>query len=139
MKKVWIAVVVFLCLATVGGYCVVDHIFPKAGPISCPDTESVVSIVLSQKDDTFAPVAIFEYEWILQEIREAEPTRIMSVNDYPAVKEYYVINVVSTTRSFRYFVYLDDSQVYVELPYEGIYKVNQQFYGRIVSYATILL
>ena len=139
MKKVWIAVVVFLCLATVGGYCVVDHIFPKAGPISCPDTESVVSIVLSQKDDTFAPVAIFEYEWILQEIREAEPTRIMSVNDYPAVKEYYVINIVSTTRSYRYFIYIDDSQVYVELPYEGIYKANQQFYDRIVSHATILL
>ena len=139
MKKVWIAVVVFLCLATVGGYCVVDHIFPKAGPISCPDTESVVSIVLSQKDDTFAPVAIFEYEWILQEIREAEPTRIMSVNDYPAVKDYYVIDIASTARSYRYFVYVDDSQVYVELPYEGIYKVNQQFYGRIVSYATILL
>ena len=91
-------------------------------------------IVLSQKDDTFAPVAIFEYEWILQEIREAEPTRIMSVNDYPAVKEYYVINVVSTTRSFRYFVYLDDSQVYVELPYEGIYKISQQFYDRLEEY-----
>ena len=133
MKKVWIAVVVLLCLAVVGGYCVMDHVFPKADPISCPDKERIVSVALSQKDDTSALLAVSEYEWILQGIREAEPTRIMSVNDYPAVKEYYVIDIVSTTRSYRYFIYMDDFQVYVELPYEGIYKANQQFYDRIAE------
>ena len=71
---------------------------------------------------------------ILKNIIDAQPTREMSVNDYPATKAYYTIEIDTVARQYRYFLYAENSQVYVELPYEGIYKTNQQFLDFVVNY-----
>ena len=63
---------------------------------------------------------------ILQNIRNAEPTRKMSVNDYPVVDPYYSIEIETLERSYQYFVYSENSKVYIEIPYEGIYEANQR-------------
>jgi hypothetical protein len=58
----------------------------------------------------------------------------MSVYDYPTAKTYYTIEVDMVARQYRYFLYAENSQVYVELPYEGIYKANQQFLDFVAEY-----
>ena len=51
----------------------------------------------------------------------------MSVNDAPYTKVYYIIQIDTSDRQYRYYVYRESSQVYIEMPYTGIYKTSDQF------------
>lgn len=123
MKKAWIIAVIGVVL--IGGVLVVDSIFPKAPPINCPSGEDVISISISQNND-FVEIGSPINKEVLQNIRNAEPTRKMSVNDYPVVDPYYSIEIETLERSYQYFVYSENSKVYIEIPYEGIYEANQR-------------
>ena len=135
MKKTWVIIIIALLgIAVIGGYAVLNNIFPKADPIKFPDTESITAITLVQKDGSSVAVETADFGEILKNITNAQPTRIMSVNDYPTAKTYYTIEVDTAARQYRYFLYAENSQVYVELPYEGIYKANQQFLDFVLEY-----
>ena len=135
MKKTWVIVIIALLgIAVIGGYAVLNNIFPKADPIKFPDTESITAITLIQKDGSSVAVETADFGEILKNITNAQPTRTMSVNDYPTAKTYYTIEVDTAARQYRYFLYAENSQVYIELPYEGIYKANQQFLDFIADY-----
>ena len=135
MKKTWVIIIIALLgIAVIGGYAVLNSIFPKADPIKFPDTESITAITLIQKDGSSVAVETADFGEILKNITNAQPTRTMSVNDYPTAKTYYTIEVDTAARQYRYFLYAENSQVYIELPYEGIYKANQQFLDFVLEY-----
>ena len=135
MKKTWVIIIIALLgIAVIGGYAILNNIFPKADPIKFPDTESITAITLIQKDGSSVAVETADFGEILKNITNAQPTRTMSVNDYPTAKTYYTIEVDTAARQYRYFLYAENSQVYVELPYEGIYKANQQFLDFVAEY-----
>lgn len=135
MKKAWVIIIIALLgIAVIGGYAVLNSIFPKADPIKCPDTESVTAIILIQKEGSSVAVETADFGEILKNITNAQPTRTMSVNDYPTAKTYYTIEVDTAARQYRYFLYAENSQVYIEIPYEGIYKANQQFLDFVAEY-----
>ena len=128
MKRSWIIVIVALLgIIVIGGYAVIDHIFPKAEPINCPTAESITTITLIHNNGSSLLVETSYINEILENVAAAQPTRTMSVNDYPTAETYYTIEVDATARQYRYFLYAENSQVYIELPYEGVYKSNQQF------------
>ena len=129
-----IIIIALLGIAVIGGYAILNNIFPKADPIKFPDTESITAITLIQKDGSSVAVENTDFGEILKNITNAQPTRTMSVNDYPTAKTYYTIEVDTAARQYRYFLYAEKSQVYIELPYEGIYKSNQQFLDFIADY-----
>ena len=136
MKKTWIIVIIVLLSISIigGGYAVLDNIFPKAANINYPTEDSITSISLIQNNNVSVTIDATDFEEFLQNIRNAQPTRQMSVNDYPTVKTYYTIVVDTSVREYKYFIYAENSQVYIELPYEGIYKANQQVLDFIVKY-----
>lgn len=135
MKKTWVIIIIALLgVAVIGGYAILNNIFPKADPIKFPDTESITAITLIQKDGSSVAVKTADFGEILKNITNAQPTRTMSVNDYPTAKTYYTIEVDTAARQYRYFLYAENSQVYIELPYEGIYKANQQFLDFVLEY-----
>ena len=135
MKKTWVIIIIALLgIAVIGGYAILNNIFPKADPIKFPDTESITAITLIQKDGSSVAVETADFGEILKNITNAQPTRTMSVNDYPTAKTYYTVEVDTAARQYRYFLYAENSQVYVELPYEGIYKANQQFLDFVLEY-----
>ncbi|MEE1257747.1 MAG: DUF5301 domain-containing protein [Lachnospiraceae bacterium] len=135
MKKTWVIIIIALLgVAVIGGYAILNNIFPKADPIKFPDTESITAITLIQKDGSSVAVETADFGEILKNITNAQPTRTMSVNDYPTAKTYYTIEVDTAARQYRYFLYAENSQVYIELPYEGIYKSNQQFLDFVAEY-----
>ena len=135
MKKTWVIIIIALLgIAVIGGYAVLNNIFPKADPIMCTDTESVTAITLIQNDGSSVAVEIADFEEILKNITNAQPTRTMSVNDYPTAKTYYTIEVDTAARQYRYFLYAENSQVYIELPYECIYKSNHQLLDFVAEY-----
>ena len=128
MKKALIAAtIVLLLLLSAGGYALYDRLFPVAGPIPCPDEKDVASITFAQNTGVPVPVDSADLEAILSYIRSAQPTRIISVNDYPTEKHFYTIEIATLPgRQHRLFVYAQGSQVYIEAPYTGVYKADPQ-------------
>ncbi len=135
MKKKHIIVIsILLIIALIGGYKALDNIFPKASPINCPDAKSIAVITLTGSNDSSLISEATDITEILNYITVAEPTRRASVNDYPAVKDYYIIEFNAESDFFRYFLYTENSQVYIESPYEGIYKANRQLIDSVSKY-----
>ena len=135
MKKTWLVLIIVLLGIAVAGACFfLDSIFPMAESISCPDVEHVDEIRLVGDGGDFVVVDGTEHEKILECIADAKPTRAMSVNDYPAVEIYYAVEVDSADGRYRYFLFVENSQACIEIPYEGVYKTNQQFFDLVAGY-----
>lgn len=140
MKKIWwialiAAAVIFVIMAVIVAVNVFEHMFPMAEPIRLPDSQVVTEIFAQAKDGERKAVDVTELDKILDKLRNAEPTRIWSVNDYPTVTEYYVLEIETPEhRAYRYFVYRENARIYIESPYEGIYETEESFFELISSY-----
>ena len=131
MKKIVILVVALAIIAglIIGGYLMIDSLFPKADPINVPSASSVVSMTVKKnedrKDEEPREIADADIDDILSKLSEAEPTRKMSVQDSPDAKTYYEIAAKTDERTHYFYVYFDNGTCYVEIPYEGIYTVDK--------------
>lgn len=134
-KKLLIAIIAaLLCIAAIGAYAVLDSIFPKAEPINILSEKDTMSALLIRNDKVTAMVKTEDLEVLLKNINTAKPTRKMSVNDYPSVKAYYILELHTSARFHRYFIYEENSQVYIEIPYEGIYKADSKILDLVSEY-----
>lgn len=132
MKKIITPLIVISILALLifGGYWVIDGLFPKANPINVPSVSSVVSMAIAKnemrKSGEPHEIASTDIDSILLQLSEAEPTRKMSVQDSPDAQIYYEIAVKTNERTHYFYVYEEDT-VYIEIPYEGIYRATPEF------------
>ena len=90
MKKIWwialiAAAVIFVIMAVIVAVNVFEHMFPMAEPIRLPDSQVVTEIFAQAKGGERKAVDVTELDKILDKLRNAESTRIWSVNDYPTV------------------------------------------------------
>ena len=112
-----------------------NDIIQKAGPIRCPDIEQITSVTLGcNTPDGSISMAEQYYEDLLQHIGSAEPTRKQAINDYPAGKIYYSVDIHADAGTYRYFVYEEDEQVFIEVPYEGIYASEMELLDLVLQY-----
>lgn len=131
MKKVILPIIAVVVLAglVLGGYLVINHLFPKADPINVPSASSVVSMTVAKNENRKAgeprEIESADFESILSKLTEAEPTRKMSVQDSPDADTYYEIAAITNERTHYFYVYFEDGTCYVEIPYEGIYTVDK--------------
>ena len=132
MKRIWILLLILFVSLALGGYILLDQMFPLAEPIYGPDPERVTAVFLSRRGES--PMEVDGAEEILQSISQAEPTRLWSVNEFPAAEEYYTLVLVTPEREYRYYLYEEDSRVYVESPYEGVYQRDARLLESIASY-----
>lgn len=127
MKKKWFWIfIVTVIVLVVGGYLVYDSIFPKAEPLKLLKVSEADDIYIYDSNGNEIELSDSEIEALCIYINTAESTRIMSVNDYPSVRPYYVVEIESVDRYFRYMIYEENGKVYVELPYEGIYTIDEK-------------
>ena len=130
MKKIVILVVALAIIAglIIGGYLMIDSLFPKADPINVPSASSVVSMTAkkneNRNDGDLREIANADVDSILSKLSEAEPTRKMSVQDSPDAQTYYEIAVKTNERTHYFYIYFESGTCYVEIPYEGIYTVD---------------
>ena len=130
MKKIVILVVALAIIAglIIGGYLMIDSLFPKADPINVPSASSVVSMTVkkneNRNDGDLREIANADVDSILSKLSEAEPTRKMSVQDSPDAQTYYEIAVKTNERTHYFYIYFESGTCYVENPYEGIYTVD---------------
>ncbi len=135
-KNIILTVVVVVCvgLLAVAVYLFND-IFPKAKPIRRPEIEDVVSVSLNCNTlDASIPLNELHIEDLLLYISEARPTRKQSLNDYPTSGAYYGVEIQTGDKEYRYYVYEEGEQVYIEMPYEGIYTSEIELLNLVLTY-----
>ncbi len=137
-KKLWIMGIILGAAAVVlCAYSVFNHILPKAEQIESPAVEDIVSAVVICDNGDELQISNTELETVALYISTASPTRTMSVNNYPSSRPYYIVVLWTSETEYRYFVYEEENQIYVELPNEGIYKSDKQLFNTITSLDSI--
>ena len=129
LSRICIVIVIILIIGGgILGYYTYEKMFPLAPDIIIPEDEEIFEIAVSEKggDKIFLDDAAEDD--ILAFMRGCRPTRNWTINDYPYVNEYYIITVYTSGDGdgYRYFVYREDGRVYLELPYHGVYEVDEE-------------
>ena len=136
-SKICIVIVVILIIGGgIFGYSMYDKIFPMAPDIIIPGDDEIYEITISygQGDKIFLDDK--DENIILAFMRDCQPTRNWTVNDYPTVESYYVVTVYTSEDGdgYRYFIYEENGHVYLELPYHGVYTVDEEILDFIKGY-----
>lgn len=127
MKKKAVAItVIVVAVLVLGVYMVYDNIFPKAKPIKQLEISMIESVALSDNGDNEIVITDEELQKLLSYINGAEATRTMRVNDYPSARPYFVLEIKTAERVFRYMIYEEHGAAYAEIPYEGVYKIDRE-------------
>ena len=118
-----------------GAVYLFNDLFPKAKPIEHSEIKDVISVDLScNTPDGTIPMSEQYYEDLIRYISQAKPTRKQALDDYPANRPYYGIEIQTNERQYRYFVYEGIDQVYIESPYEGIYESKTELLDMVLRY-----
>ncbi len=119
-------IIAVLVVFLLGGYALFDNIFPKAEPINQLDISMLESVSLHDNSDNEIEISDKELQKLIDCINGAVATRTMSVNDYPDVRPYYVLEIKTAERVIRYMIYERNGIAYAEIPYEGVYKIDRE-------------
>ena len=135
MKKLLLIILALILIAVIFtlGFSFFDRCFPMANPLKLPGLVDISSMSISFETKT-TEVLPDDFDEILLLIGENQPTRKMSANDTPYVDEYFIITINTENRQYRYFLYEDNGRVYIESPYEGIYKLNKETLDFVSEY-----
>ena len=131
-----LSIAVILCVALfVAAACLLNDIFPKATPMAVPEPGDLISVML-RYNSTNVEVAVDQedYERLLQHLSSGIPTRRQAMNDTPTVQPHYCAEIQTEDRWYCYFVYEEDGQVYIEIPYEGIYESDMVMLDLVLRY-----
>lgn len=122
-RKVF-AICVILVLA-VAFALLVTMVPEKAEPLQLAEPEAVTSIEITKIDGTKVTAGERdEIDRIMKVIAGAEPTRIQSVNDTPD-EPYGTLRIKTDTGTEEIHYYERDGEYFVEKPYAGVYRVEQ--------------
>ena len=135
-KTIILTIVLIVCVGLLAGAVYLfNDIFPKAKPIRHPEPDEIVSVKLScNTPDATIPMSVKYYEDLIRYISEAKPTRKQSLNDTPTTGAYYEVEIQTDEIQYRYFVYEEGEQVYIEMPYEGIYEAEHTLFSIVLKY-----
>lgn len=127
-KTVIIAVltVAVLVALVLGAYVLYDDMFPYAAPIKQLEISIIESVNMYDNENKDIVVGDEELQKLINYINVAVPTRTMSVNDYPVVRPYYVVEFKTMERFIRFMIYEDNGASYAEIPYEGVYEIDRE-------------
>lgn len=128
MKRKYIAAIIgFLCICfIVFSFYIFNIFFPKAQPIQLPESKNInsISIICESEEKNISKENIDD---LLLYLKTSTPTRKQSINDHPAVNPFYKIIIETTEENYYYFVYEEDNDTYIEMPYVGVYRANGEF------------
>lgn len=140
MKKRIVKVfLLFFCIALiVGGYKVFNFIFPKASPIRFPTVDSISDVYTScNSTNRSNEISEDDYTELIGYISNAKSTRKLTLNERPLGYTYYMVEILTSEANdmwYRYFVYKEGIQTYIELPYHGVYRVDKKIMDLVLKY-----
>lgn len=131
------SVFAFFCIALiVGGYKVFNFIFPKARPIRFPTVDSISVVYTScNSTDRSNEISEDDYTELIGYISNAKSTRKLTLNEEPrGYNPYYMVEILTSEAWYRFFVYKEGIWTYIELPYEGVYRVDKKIMDLVLKY-----
>ena len=126
MKKIVSIMIIVIIVFSLGIYALIDHIFPKAESIKQIEIGMLDSVKIYDDLNKEIIIEDIDLQKIIPYINDAKATRRMSVNDYPSVRPYYVVEIQTIDRILRYIIYEENGTAYVEIPYEGVYEMKRE-------------
>lgn len=121
-----ILLALILVALVIGGCWLLDNSeFSKTDPIRQMQMDEIESFSVSDDEDNEIVIDEREQELVITYINNAVPTKKWSVNDFPSVRPYYKVEIrlAGVDSEYRYFIYEEDGNVFVELPYSGVYEI----------------
>lgn len=129
MRKTSI-ILIIVGILTIAGYMAYDQIFPYARPMDeAMDTTKIQSVTILSNENTEEQKKISEsdFDKVISLINTAKPTRKMSYNEVPSVETYYTMEIRNGNWTRTCYIYKENGKTYLELPYEGIYRVDELY------------
>jgi len=97
----------------------------KAGPIQLPNASDVESVKITQNKQVAEEADSGRISEIIERFTAVEPTTRASVQDVPNVADYIQIDLVLRNgNTSTLFVYQENGNWYIEQPYQGIYRAQ---------------
>jgi len=113
-------------LVTISGYLIYDSVFPVAKAVDLPNIEDIEKIQIENSDIKIDITTEKEMKEIITMFEESKPTRIMSVNESPTVKDYFIVHLsTEDNRMYVLYIYEDKNEWYLEQAYIGVYKLDR--------------
>lgn len=127
MKKSNIVIGFVLIFMISGGYSVYNNFFPVAKSIEYPEVEQIYSINISSDNGVIDYSYIDQFTILSSYIVNARATRIWSVNDVPNLPYNTIkIETIDSNKTYIYYIYENNSRVYIEQPYYGVYIIDKE-------------
>lgn len=125
MKKK-VVVFVFIAVAVIlsGAYMLFNSVFPVANSADYPNEKDINSFSALYDNETIE-LSDMSFGSIIVYIKTAQPTRRLSLDDTPDARAYYEITVETEAKQYKYFIYEEYGKVYLEMPYTGIYVIDE--------------
>ena len=133
MKVNKIRLAIFIILAIVLIIAAVC-IFSKKYTLVINDADNIKSVI-SQKNTSSGKIEVSSktlISEIVAAISSERTTKQKSEGEIPNVEEYYTITFKDSEQ--KIYMYIKDGVCYIEEPLNGIYKITQEEYDKIMQY-----
>ena len=109
-------------------------IFSKKYTLVINDADNIKSVI-SQKNTSGGKIEVSSktlISEIVAAISSERTTKQKSEGEIPNVEEYYTITFKDSEQ--KIYMYIKDGVCYIEEPLNGIYKITQEEYDKIMQY-----
>ncbi|MFI3230814.1 MAG: DUF5301 domain-containing protein [bacterium] len=122
-KKVILFIIISMMVIASSAYMIFNNTFSLANQIDYPNEKYIISFSALYDNE---PIELSEMALgsILVYIKTAEPTRKRSLNDIPDTRPYFEVIIDKDDGQYKYFIYEKSNTIYLEIPYYGIYVVD---------------
>ncbi len=106
----------------------ISRVFPLATALTFPEEVSAITISNSDNEHLTSYTDAASIELFKSYIVESKPTRKHSLNDFPVNSEYFSLQFAlgdeENAAYTKIYIYSENNDSYLELPYYGIYEVD---------------
>ncbi|MBE7021253.1 MAG: hypothetical protein E7411_07460 [Ruminococcaceae bacterium] len=125
MKK---KILIILCLLIIitGIYFIHTYNVQKSAGNTPSEAIHIQAVTVCDNKGVNINISEDNYQAFYRYVYEAVPTGKTSVNDVPSTEPFYSFRITSDKISVyrQGFIYEENGEVYMEIPYIGIYKIN---------------
>lgn len=131
VNKIKLAIFIILAIVLI---IVAVCIFSKKYTLVINDADNIKSVI-SQKNTSGGKIEVSSktlISEIVAAISSERTTKQKSEGEIPNVEEYYTITFKDSEQ--KIYMYIKDGVCYIEEPLNGIYKITQEEYDKIMQY-----
>lgn len=131
VNKIKLAIFILLAIVLI---IVAVCIFSKKYTLVINDADNIKSVI-SQKNTSGGKIEVSSktlISEIVAAISSERTTKQKSEGEIPNVEEYYTITFKDSEQ--KIYMYIKDGVCYIEEPLNGIYKITQEEYDKIMQY-----